>query len=67
MQVASLAYDNISHGNNLRKLYNNDNFRRFLRRILDLPVLYRLADPLGACSINIFKPGKQPIGILLME
>jgi len=56
-RVASLAYDNISHGNNLRKLYNNDNFRRFLRRILDLPVLYRLADPLGACSINIFKPG----------
>ena len=67
MQVASLAYDNISHGNNLRKLYNNDNFRRFLRRILDLPVLYRLADPLGACSINIFKPGKQPNRGIVMK
>ena len=53
-----MAYDNISEESSLRRLYNNNNFRRFLRRILDLPVLYRLADPLGACSINIFKPGK---------
>lgn len=57
-QVASLAYDYISEENSLRRIYNSENFRRLLRRILDLPALHRLADPLGACSINVFKPGK---------
>ena len=35
-----------------------NNKMTILRRILDLPALYRLADPLGACSINVFKKGK---------
>ena len=66
-QVASLAYDRLGirssdkgnetdkTSNVLKQLYENESFREFLRRILDLPELHRLADPLGACSINIFR------------
>lgn len=42
----------------LSGLYENDAFIEFLKDVLGLPVLYRLEDPFGACSINLFKPGK---------
>lgn len=42
----------------LSQLYENDTFIEFLKDVLGLPVLYRLEDPFGACSINLFKPGK---------
>ncbi len=56
-QVASVAYDHLAENGVLARLYRTDRFIDFLQRVLDLPALYRLDDPLGACSINLFKPG----------
>lgn len=60
-KVASLAYDRLGTNNVLRTLYESDDFREFLAAVLDLDKdsesLYRSADPLGACSVNIFRPG----------
>ena len=53
-RVASTAYDEVQGP--LRRLYEYDGLVEFLRAVLDQP-LYRLADPLGACSVNIFRPG----------
>ena len=58
-QVASVAYDYLPVTGVLSRLYQNDVFIEFLRDVLGLPALYRLEDPFGACSINLFKPGKQ--------
>lgn len=33
--------------------------REFVRRAMDLPVIHRYADPLGACSVNVFEPGDE--------
>lgn len=57
--VASLAYDRLNKDGHLLSLYTSDSFREFLRGVLDQPSLHRLADPLGACSINIFQPGDK--------
>ena len=59
LQVASVAYDYLPLNGVLSRLYQNDAFIEFLRDVLGLPALYRLEDPFGACSINLFKPGKQ--------
>jgi hypothetical protein len=55
--VGSIAYDLLPHDSPLRRLYNWDNLLGFVRQVLGRPALYRLADPLGALSINVFKPG----------
>lgn len=55
--VGSIAYDLLSPGSALRRLYNWDNLLEFVCQVLNRPRLYRLADPLGALSINVFKPG----------
>jgi len=55
--VGSVAYDLLPPESPLRRLYNWDNLIEFVRRVLDRPALYRLADPLGALSINVFRPG----------
>ena len=55
--VASLAYDKLSRQGPLLSLYNSEPFRAFLSRVLGLDQFYRLEDPLGAASINIFPPG----------
>ena len=53
-RVASIAYDNI--GPTLRALYESPELLTFLSELLGKR-LYRLADPLGACSINVFRTG----------
>jgi len=58
-KVRSLAYDYIAQESSLRILYNCPDFCEFLRRVLNQPTLYKSADPLGACSINIFRKGDQ--------
>ena len=58
-QVASVAYDFLPANGVLSRLYQTDAFVEFLRDVLGLPALYRLEDPFGACSINLFKQGKQ--------
>ena len=55
--VASLAYDLLDPAGPLLSLYHSEAFTKFLARVLGLPALHRLADPLGAASINIFPPG----------
>jgi hypothetical protein len=55
--VASLAYDRLDHAGPLLRLYHTESFTAFLAAVLGLPALHRLADPLGAASINIFQPG----------
>ncbi len=55
--VGSVAYDLLPAASPLRRLYAWDNLIEFVRLVLDRPTLYRLADPLGALSINVFKPG----------
>ena len=55
--VASLAYDKLSRQGPLLSLYNSEPFRLFLSQVLGLEQFYRLEDPLGAASINIFPPG----------
>lgn len=51
-RVASIAFDEI--GSTLRALYDDDDVLAFLSSLLGKP-LHRLADPLGACSINVFR------------
>jgi len=55
--VASLAYDRLDINGPLLTLYHSDSFCVFLAQVLGMHHFYRLADPLGAASINIFPPG----------
>ncbi len=57
--VGSVAFDLLTSEARLRALYNWDPLVEFIRAVIDLPELYRLADPLGACSINVFRPGDE--------
>ncbi|MGI9464345.1 MAG: hypothetical protein ACR2OM_10415, partial [Aestuariivirgaceae bacterium] len=55
--VGSVAYDLIPANAALRRLYTWDPLRDFIGAVLGKPVLHRFADPMGACSINVFKDG----------
>jgi hypothetical protein len=55
--VGSIAFDCLAANSRLRQLYMWEPLVEFIRSVLDLPRLYRLADPLGALSINVFRPG----------
>lgn len=57
--VGSVAYDRIGEDSSLRRLYLWDPLLRFIGAVLGKPELYRLADPLGACSINVFVDGGE--------
>ena len=48
---------NIKLQGEARLVFNNLPYLVTYQYILDQPVLYRLKDPFGACSINLFKPG----------
>mmetsp|Transcript_58941 Transcript_58941/g.127488 ORF Transcript_58941/g.127488 Transcript_58941/m.127488 type:complete len:310 (+) Transcript_58941:149-1078(+) len=56
-RVASLAYDQV--GYSLRALYTSDLLLRFIEAVVGRKPgsMHRLADPLGACSVNVFRPG----------
>ena len=53
-RVASTAWDEIEGP--LRALFEYNGLVDFVGAVLGQR-LYRLADPLGACSVNIFRPG----------
>jgi hypothetical protein len=55
-QVASIAYDELSDASELRKLYNNEKLRDLVAAVVNKPILHLSEDPLGACSINVFRP-----------
>jgi hypothetical protein len=61
-RVASVAFDRI--GPALRALYFSDSLLALIEVALGRPrgSLHRLADPLGACSINVFRPGARAAG-----
>lgn len=56
-QVGSVAWDLIAPETALRRLYLWDPLLRFIGAVLDRDPFYRFADPLGACSVNVFREG----------
>jgi hypothetical protein len=61
-RVASIPFDRI--GPALRALYLSDSLLALIEVALGRPrgSLHRLADPLGACSINVFRTGAHAAG-----
>jgi len=57
--VGSVPYDQIAEGSCLRRLYRWDPLKDFIAHVLGKSQLYRFADPLGACSINVFVDGGE--------
>lgn len=57
--VGSVAYDSLDPDSNLRRLYLWDPLKDFIGAVLGKTNFYRFADPLGACSINVFVDGGE--------
>ena len=57
--VGSVPYDDIAENSRLRRLYMWDPLMHFIGYVLDKNPFYRFADPLGACSINVFVDGGE--------
>ena len=57
--VGSVPYDRIGDHSSLRCLYLWDPLKDFIGSVLGKPRLHRFADPLGACSINVFVDGGE--------
>ena len=57
--VGSVPYDQIAQDGSLRRLYQWDPLKDFIGYVLDKSEFYRFADPLGACSINVFVDGGE--------
>jgi hypothetical protein len=55
--VEAIAYDLIPPAHALRRLYEWDPLMEFLAAALDLPRLYRYADPLGALNVAVMRDG----------
>lgn len=56
-EVGSIAWDEVAPGTALRELYLWDPLVTFVGAVLERNPFYRFADPLGACSVNVFRPG----------
>lgn len=54
--VASIAYDELCDVGPLKRVYASNELIDFLSCVLGQR-LHRLADPLGACTVNIYRPG----------
>ena len=57
--VGSVPYDRINQAGLLNRLYLWDPLKDFLSSVLNKSPFFRFADPLGACSINVFVDGGQ--------
>lgn len=57
--VGSVPYDRIGETSHLRRLYMWDPLMRFIGAVLGKGTFYRFADPLGACSVNVFVDGGE--------
>lgn len=57
--VGSVAYDAIPNSSQLKQLYQWDPLKDFIGYVLGKSPFYRFADPLGACSINVFVEGGE--------
>ena len=56
-QVASIAFDEIPKESELTAVYRNPLLRQLVARIVGKDELFLSDDPLGCCSINVFRPG----------
>jgi alkylated DNA repair dioxygenase AlkB len=54
--VASTAYDELSDNSLLRQLYHDPRLLKLVSLVADR-TLYLSEDPLGCCSVNVFRPG----------
>jgi len=54
-RVGSVAFDNIPLDAALRSFYEDNLLTQFIGEVVGKTPLYRSADVLGACSINVFK------------
>ena len=57
--VGSVPYDRIGEESLLRRLYLWDPLKNFVGAVLGKSRLHRFADPLGACSVNVFVEGGE--------
>jgi hypothetical protein len=55
-RVASIAFDELAPDSELSDIYRNPILLELVQRIVEKK-LYLSADPLGCCSINVFRPG----------
>jgi len=56
-RVASIAYDELDPQGALCSIYNSNTLAELVRRVTGLPQCFHSADPLGRCSVNVFKNG----------
>ena len=54
-RVASIAYDELNPENTLAKLYNSQTLLNLVAYVTGQEKCYHSADPLGRCSVNVFK------------
>ena len=57
--VGSVPHDRIGDESSLGRLYRWDPLKDFVGAVLGKPRLHRFADPLGACSVNVFVDGGE--------
>ena len=55
-QVASIAFDELPKSSTLAEVYRNPSLRELVARIVGKQEIYLSEDPLGCCSINVFRP-----------
>ena len=55
-KVASTAYDELSTNSALKKLYQHPKLLQLVSFIVNKKPLFLSDDPLGCCSINVFRP-----------
>jgi alkylated DNA repair dioxygenase AlkB len=57
--VASIANDQLPHASPLRALYEWLPLREFVRQVVGAEALFPLDCPIGACTVNVFRPGME--------
>lgn len=57
--LGAVAYDRFPATSAIRRLYEWDPLRELVRRLLEVPVLHRYADPMGALNLAVMTEGDQ--------
>ena len=57
--VGSISCDRLKEDSSLRCLYRWDPLKDFIGAVLGKPRLHRFADPLDACSVNVYVDGGE--------
>lgn len=56
-QVASIAFDELKKNSHLAEMYACPALRQLVAAVVGEEKIYLSEDPLGCCSINVFRPG----------